>query len=187
MTDELRHDSSVQETQIAHYRRQPPRAPRWGRAERAPLDRQHPSEPTQDAVIERTQPWIPTLSSPEGPEPKSGPQEERTASSNHHLLPVKVRARHTQSKISETKNWDQTQSKPPPSQMWRAETHTDGCRNLSLSCVWALIYRTNDRTKVSETVPKAHGWSELCEPQVNASWAVGLLLAPGSQSETWGK
>lgn len=117
MTDELRHDSSVQETPLAHSRRQPPRAQRWQCVERAALGRQHPSGPTQEAVIGRTQPCILITSSPEGPEPESEPQEEMTASSDHHLLPVNVRAHPTQSKLSETKNWDTTQK-------FRAEIHT---------------------------------------------------------------
>lgn len=100
MTDELRHDPSVQETQIAYCRRQPPRAPRGGRVERALSDRQHPSEPTQDAVRRQTLPRVPTPSSPEGPEPESGPQEEMAASSDHFVrsllpsfLPVGVSTR----------------------------------------------------------------------------------------------
>lgn len=91
MTDQLRHDSSVQETQIVHYRRQPPRAQSTPRVHNL-TDSIHQSPLRM--LCDQTLPQMPPASH-EGPEPeKLGPQDEVTASSNHHLLPVNVRACH---------------------------------------------------------------------------------------------
>lgn len=181
MTDELRHDSRVQETQLAHYRRQPPSAQRWECVERAALGRQHPLEPRRRLWSNERSPASPSRPLLKDPHPSQGHKKKwlrpPITTYSQWRWEHTIHSQSFQKQKTETKREANHHSEVPS-----RDSH-GRCRHLSLSSVWCGHWRTEQMTEQRKV--KRNTKSTAGQSCVNPTWTRPELWGLSELQELW--